>query len=337
MATVQFSDVIDTTVFMDLPAVDSPEKTAFVESGIAVASDYLNTLADAPGGKSVEMPFWNDIDPDDVPNLSTDDPTDIAVPKKVTQGEQIARKLFLNQGWSVADVVNELAMGPKAMEHIRAKVDRYWTRRFQKRIIAATAGVLADNIANDSGDMAVVVAAESTGAQTASTRFSRNNFTAAAFTLGDAFSTTGIIAMHSVVYKQALDQGDIDFIPDYQGNLTIPTYLGHRIIVDDSMTVTAGSTSGFKYTTILFGSGAFGYGNGTPHKPVAIEREEAQGEGGGIETLWTRKTWLIHPAGFAYTGTPSGFSPSIAEYATAGAWNRVVDRKNVPMAFLVTN
>lgn len=336
MATVQFSDVIDVTVFNDLPAVDSPEKTAFVESGVVVATDYLNTLADAPS-KTVEMPFWNDIDPDDVPNLSNDNPASVAVPKKVTQGDQIARKLLLNQGWSVADVVNELTMGPKAMEHIRAKVDKYWTRRFQKRLIAAAAGIQADNVANDSGDMTIAVAAEATGSQTAATRFSRTNFTAAAFTLGDAFDSLGIVCMHSVVYKQAVDQDDIDFIPDSKGSLTIPTYLGHRVIVDDSMTVTAGSTSGFKYTTILFGAGAFGYGQGTPHMPTEIEREASQGQGGGIETLWSRKTWLIHPAGFAYTGTPAGFSPSVAEYAAAASWNRVVDRKNVPMAFLVTN
>lgn len=336
MATVQLSDIIDVTVFQDMPAVDSPEKTAFFESGVAVGSSLLNGLANA-AGKTAELPFWNDLAATDEPNLSSDDPNSDAVPKKVDQGEQITRKLFLNQGWSSTNLASELAMGPLAMDHIRSRVDTYWRRQWQRRILACADGVLADNVANDSGDMVSDVALEDGNAATAANLFSRSNFTAAAFTLGDAFDTTGIVAMHSVVYKRAVDNDDIDFIPDSQGNMTIPTYLGKRVVIDDLMTKVAGGTSGFKYTTILFGAGAMGYGNGTPVKPVAISENEEAGDGAGVETLWTRKTWIVHPAGYQFTGTPAANSPSLAEFKLAASWDRVVDRKNVPMAFLITN
>ena len=228
-------------------------------------------------------------------------------------------------------------MGADAMTHIRSRTDTYFMRQWQKRLIAASNGVLADNIANDDGDMVINVAAESIASQTSATKFSRSNFTAAAFTLGDAFEMTGAIGVHSQVYKQMVDQDDIDFIPDANGRMVIPTYMGKRVIVDDGMTVTAGSTDGFKYTTVLFGEGAFGYGVGSPAKPVAVESEEAQGNGAGIETLWVRNTWLLHPFGFQNTGTPSGDSYTLSELAGAGAWDRVVERKNVPLAYLVTN
>lgn len=336
MSTVQLADIIDVTVFRDLPAVNSPEKTAFFESGVITNNALLNELASSPG-KLAELPFWKDLDGSVEVNYSTDNPANVATPQKVTQGSQIARKAFVNQGWSASDLASELASGARAMEHIRARTDSYFMKQWQRRLIATCNGILADNVANDSGDMVIDVAADATGSQSAATRFSRTNFTAAAFTLGDAFENVGAIGVHYAIYKQMVDQDDIDFIPDSQGALTIPTYMGRRVIVDDGLTVTPGATSGFKYTTILFGAGAFGYGNGAPIVPVEVEREAAQGNGGGIETLWVRNTWILHPFGFQNTGTPAGASYNLTELGAATSWDRVVERKNVPLAFLITN
>jgi hypothetical protein len=336
MANTRLTDIIDVTVFRDLPAVNGVEKTAFYNSGIIAASPLLNELATA-AGKTAELPFWKDLDGSIETNYSTDDPTDIAVPQKVVQGEQISRKAFMNQGWSVADLASELAMGAKAMDQIRARTDMYYQRQFQRRLIASANGVMADNVANDNGDMVVSVAAESLGAQTADTRFTRNNFTDTVFTMGDMSDELGVISVHSSIQAQMVKNDDIIFMPDSQGNLTIPTYMGLRVVVDDGLTVTAGTTSGFKYLSVLYGAGAFGYGDGSPDVPVAVEREEAQGDGGGIETLWVRKTQIIHPFGFQNTGTPAGVSYTQAELRLAATWDRVVSRKNIPMAFLITN
>lgn len=336
MATVQLADIIDVTVFQDLPAVNSPEKTAFYESGVAVRTPLLDMLANA-AGKTAELPFWTDIDASIDANISSDDPAVLAAAQKITQGEQLSRKAMLNKGLSATDLATELAMGENAMQHIRNRMDTYWTRQWQRRLIATCDGVLADNVANDSSDMVVDVASESIAGQSAATKFSRSNFTSAAFTLGDAFTNTGAIAVHSQVYKQMVDADDIDFIPDSQGQMTIPTYMGKRVIVDDGMTVTAGSTDGFKYTTVLFGAGAIGYGEGMPEYPVELQRSENGGNGGGVSTLWTRKTQILHPFGFKCTGTPAGDSLTIAELKLAATWDRVVDRKLIPLAFLVTN
>jgi hypothetical protein len=336
MATTRISDIIDVTIFQDLPQVDGPEKTAFFESGIVARNGVLDSLASA-AGKTAELPYWKDLDGSIEVNYSTDDPTDIAVPQKIVQGEQITRKAFINQGWQAADLASELALGGTAMEAVRAKTDRYFMRQWQRRLIAATNGVLADNVANDSGDMVVDVAAESTGAQGAGTLFNRDSFTEAAYTMGDAATDLNAIAVHSAVMQQMVKNDDIVYIPDSLGRLTIPTYMGLRVIVDDGLTVTAGSTSGFKYTSVMFGAGAFGYGVGSPEVPVEVEREASQGEGGGIETLYVRNTWILHPFGFQQTGTPAGVSFTQAELALAAQWDRVLERKQVPLAYLITN
>lgn len=336
MATTKLSDIIDVTIFSDLPQVNGPEKTAFFESGIVARNGLLDSLASGPG-KVSELPYWNDLDGSVEVNYSSDDPTSSATPQKITQGEQIARKAFVNQGWQAADLASELAMGGTAMEAVRAKTDRYFQRQWQRRLVAATNGVLADNVANDSGDMVIDVGSQSIAGQTSSTLFNRDAFTEAAYTMGDAATDLSAIAVHSAVMQQMVKNDDIVYIPDSMGRLTIPTYMGLRVIVDDGLTVTAGTTDGFIYTSVLFGSGAFGYGVGSPEVPVEVEREAAQGDGGGIETLWVRNTWILHPFGFQQTGTPAGVSFTQAELALAAQWDRVLDRKQVPLAYLRTN
>lgn len=336
MATTRLSDIIDVIVYQDLPAVNSPEKTAFFDSGIVLRNAVLDSLATA-AGKTAELPFWNDIDPTVGPNLSSDDPAVFAAAAKVTQGEQLSRKAFLNKGLSATDLATELAMGPRAMEHIRARMDTYWMRQWQRRLIASSNGVLADNIAANSGDMVKNIASESIAGQSATTKFNRDAFTDAVYTMGDAADKLRAIAVHSRIMAQMVKNDDIVYIPDSMGQLTIPTYMGLRVIVDDGLTVTAGTTDGFKYTSVIFGEGAFGYGEGTPIVPVEVQRDESAGNGAGVETLWTRKTWILHPFGFKNTGTPAATSFSLTELAAATTWERVVDRKNVPMAFLVTN
>jgi|688.fasta_scaffold61047_4 hypothetical protein len=336
MATVQLADIIDVTVFQDLPAVNSPEKTAFFQSGVVTRNTLLDSIATA-AGKFAELPFWKDIDATVAPNLSNDNPASLATPDKIVQGEQSARKAFLNKGLSATDLASEIAMGPRAMEHIRNRVDTYWMRQWQRRLIASCNGVLADNVASNGGDMVVNVAVESTASQTATTRFNRDTFTDAVYTMGDAADGLRAIAVHSAVMKQMVKNDDIVYIPDSQGQLIIPTYMGLRVIVDDGLPVVAGTTSGFKYTSVIFGEGAFGWGDGAPINPVEVDREAAQGNGAGIETLWTRKTWLLHPFGYKNTGTPAAVSFSLAELAAATTWERVIERKNVPISFIVTN
>lgn len=337
MATTRLSDIIDVVVYRDLPQIDGPEKTAFFDAGLVSRNTLLDSLANA-AGKTAELPYWNDLDGSVEVNYSTDNPATSATPQKLAQGEQIARKAFVNQGWQAADLVSELAMGGGAMEAIRAKTERYFARQWQRRLIAAVNGVLADNVANDASDMVHDVAAESVSAQGAATRFSQDAFIEASYTMGDAVDGVTAIAMHSAIAKQVTKLNGAEDVRDSEGNLLYRAYMGRRIIIDDGLPVVAGFTDGFKYTSVLFGPGIFGYGVGSPETPVEVEREASQGNGGGIETLWERNTWLLHPFGYQQLTTPlNGLSFTQAELSTAAVWSRVLPRKLVPMGYLITN
>lgn len=341
MANTLISDVIVPEIYMGYQAVDYPEKTAFFESGVAVRSPMFDQLA-AGGGKIEHVPFWKDLDSTSEPTYSTDATTDVATPEKIVAGEMVARKAFLNKSYSTADLAAELA-GSDPMQRIRNRFGTYWMRQWQRRLIKSLTGIYADNVAANSGDMVKDVSGTTNADVTSATVFSRSAFTGAAFTSGDHFDDYAAIAVHSVVYKRMVDNDDIDFIPDSAGNLTIATFMGRRVIIDDGMPFTAAAGSGAgdaaaKYTSILFGSGAVGYGEGSARVPVELDREPLQGNGGGIEIIVERKQWIIHPFGFKFDSTTvTGQSPTWANLIRSDNWSRVVERKNVPIAFLVTN
>lgn len=335
MASTQIVDVVVPEVYETYTAENLPELTAFFDSGVVLNNPMFNAKA-VEGGNTVNLPFWHDLDPTVEPNIS-DDTTGSATPNKLGTGKQIARSAYLNQWYSNADLAGELA-GSDPNQQVANRFGTYWTRQWQRRLIASCDGILADNVANDSGDMAVDVAAESVAAQTAATKFNLNSFVDAIGTAGDAADQFTAMCVHSKVMAQLRKNNDIDFIPDSEGRLVIPTYQGLRLIEDDGMTVTAGTTDGFKYTTILFGPGAFAFGNGSPYMPVEINREAKQGNGGGINEIGERKTWLLHPFGFADVGTPASESYTLAELRAATTWDRVTQsRKTIPLAFMITN
>lgn len=329
MSATRLSDIIDVDVFQDIPYVPSTVKTSILESGMIIQNENMNALANREG-EEVNMPFWNDL-ADTEPNASSDDPSKSATPNNVKQGSQKARKAFLNNGWSSMDLASDLVMGDKPMSHIRKRVDAYWDRVWLYRLIASAQGIMNADLAGDS-DMTVDVSAKADGV------FSRDAFLEAAFTLGDSVSDISAIGVHSATYQVMLDNDDIEFIKDSSGTLMLPTYMGKRVIMSDSMPVSGNAEDGFNYNSVLFGNGAFASGEGTVNTPVEIDRKAEAGDGGGMETLWMRKNFLIHPFGFKFNFDDSdNRSPLLADLRNAKNWQRVVDRKHVPMAFLITS
>lgn len=335
MATVRLSDVVVPAVYSTLDPVNSPEKTVFVESGIVSRNALLDALASGPSNV-YNLPFWNDLDASGEPNYSTDNPADIATPDKIGMGSQMARNAYMNKAFSSMDLTAEIS-GRNPMQQIRNRFGTYWARQFQHRMIAVAVGVMNANVAQNGGDMTNNISI-STGTVAGANLFSRQAFTTAAFNLGDRADEIEAIAVHSIIMKRMVDNGDIDFIPDQTGNLTVPTYLGKRVIQDDGMPVANPNAGIFQYTSILFGRGAFAYGDGEPNVAEEMFRLPSSGNGGGEDQIWERKTWLIHPFGYDFTNnTVLGQSATLANLRLAANWARKVPRKVVPISFLVTN
>lgn len=335
---IRLSDAFIPSVYGSYTAVNNPETSAFVQAGIIAMNPLLNTIA-RQGGKSVTVPFWNDIDPNLEPNYSNDDPADLAVPNAINSGTMTARKTWLNQAFGEMDLVQELA-GESPLQHVRNRFGTYWMRVQERRLIAICVGILASNVANNASDMLVDISANAGAAAL----FSSDTFIDAAYTMGDQVENIKAIAIHSSVAARLDKNNEIATIRGSDGNILLRSYKGRAVVVDDSLPV-SGVGADRIYTSILFGAGAIGFGGveghafavgeGVPKVAAEISRTAEAGNGGGMESIWERKTWMMHPFGYEWIeGTLAEFSPTLADLRLAAHWNRVLFRKSVPMAFI---
>lgn len=334
MATVQLADIFNPLTFSQAEQEKQIELNAFLASGVMVNDPRLTEMASV-GGNIGELPFFKPLGTNE-PNYSDDVFATKSTPEKITSDKMTFRLASQNNSWSVMDLAVDLALGDPSGA-ITNRIGAYWATTNERRLIQSLVGILADNIANDSGDMVVDIATDDAGAPAAAELISADALIDTEQTAGDHQSGFGAIAMHSAPFANLRKQQLIDFIRDADNNTLFATYGGKRVIVDDSLPAIAGSNR-ITYTSIIFGVGSVASGEGRVNMPSEIDRDPTAGNGGGEESLFSRRADIIHPLGFTFlSASVAGQSATLAELATAANWNRVWSRKNVPLAFLKTN
>ena len=340
----QVADIVVPEIFTPYVQEYTTLKSRLVQSGIMSGSPLLDAFL-AGGGLTMNMPSFKDLD-NDADNVSTDAADDIytggsanSAPLKIGSATEIAVRLSRNQSWSSADLAAALA-GEDPMSAIANLVGGYWVRRLQAAFIAVMTGLFANDALASPGGTAVqndMIYDVSGGAFVDGvTNFSAENFLGAALTMGDSSDELTAVFVHSVVYNRMQNNNLIDFIPDSEGVVNIPTFLGREVIVDDSMPVSSGV-----YESWLFARGSVLFGRGTPKVPTEVARRPDAGNGGGQEVLFNRTEWCIHPRGYQYAGTSPNGGPSNAatanNLANSAAWSRVYpERKQIKIAKLIT-
>jgi hypothetical protein len=328
MGAVKISDVIVPDVFNPYVIERTAELSELVQAGIISQDANLNTLA-RTGGKLINMPFWGDLTGAD--EVLSDSGS--LTPGKISAHQDVAVLLMRGRAWGVNDLAKALS-GDDPMRAVGDLVAAYWARREQAILIATLAGVFADNLANDAADLIADVSIEDGNNAAAGNLINGSNVVDAAFKLGDAQAKLTAIAMHSTVFSRLVKNNLIVYLPETAGTTRIATFMDRRVIVDDGCTATAAATSGYKYTSYLFGAGAIGRGEGAAPVPVETDRDSLAGE----DYLINRRHFLLHPRGIAFqSGSVAGSSPTNVELATASNWSRVWEKKNVRIVKLVTN
>lgn len=335
-AVTQLADIIEPRVFMRYMFNATKVNSALFESGVLQGDPSIRAFL-AGGGKTVDVPFWKDLGDGSDPNIGNDNPASVATPDKITSGDDIAIRHNRNKGWSAARLTALIA-GDDPMQRIADHTGGWWRRSFNLHLINTLKGVFADNAANDSGDMRNVIGTDDAAAITDAERISAEAVLDTAQTMGDAQGDLALIIMHSVIYNRLNKLNLIDFIPDSRGEVRFPTYLGYRVIIDDRAPAIAGSNRTL-YSTYLLGRGSICFEEVPPAYPVEVDRLPAQGNGQGVDQLWTRRQYVMHPYGIKWTSSSmAGTSPTNTELATAANWDRVyAERKQIALAELVTN
>lgn len=334
MANVQIADIYNPEVFSGAEQEAQTELNNFLSSGVMVEDPRLTAMASV-GGNIGELPFFKPLGTQE-PNYSNDVTGDTSTPNKITSAIMKYRLASQNQSWSSMDLAGDLAL-QDPVAAITSRIGQYWATTNERRLIQTTMGILNDNVANDGGDMVHSIATDAAGAPAAGELVSNDAILDAQQTAGDHQAGFGAIAMHSVVYSRLRKQQLITFVRDADNNTLFQTYGNLRVIVDDSLSAVAG-TNRITYTTVIFGNGSVVAGMGRTANPSELDRQPANGNGGGQTDLYSRRADIIHPLGFEFTSASvAGQSATLAELATAANWNRVWERKSVPIAFLQTN
>ena len=303
----KISDVIIPSVFNPYVIERTAELSALVQSGIIERDPEFDKLAIA-GGKAINMPYWKDLSGDD--ELLSD--TVALTPGKITAGQDIATLLMRGKAWKVNDLAKALS-GDDPMGAIGDLVAGYWARRKQATLISTLGGVFAS--ATMSGNVLDISAATGEAAT-----FTGETFLDASYKLGDSEEKLTGVLMHSQTLASLRKQNLIETLLDSEGK-TIYTYMGKRVIVDD----TTPNASGV-FTSYIFGAGAIAEGNGAAPVPTETGRDILLGD----DILVNRQHFILHPRGVAFKNTTVvGASPSNAELAMATNWGRVYENKNI--------
>lgn len=173
---------------------------------------------------------------------------------------------------------------------------------------------------------------------------------------GDNKSKFKIAIMHSAVATQLENLNLLEYLKytDAQGiqrDLTIGTWNGRTVIIDDSMPAeeVEGSGSGgssvpgyTKYTTYILGEGAFDYENIGAKVPYEMSRNPSVK--GGQDTLYARQRKCFAPYGISYTKkSQATLSPTNDELKKGANWElvndgngKVINHRAIPIARIIS-
>jgi hypothetical protein len=336
MAETNIAEVYEPLTFRAGVDEMAVELNAFASSGILVPDPQIAAQISG-GGRLGEIPYFGPL-ANNEPNYSTDVSANKSTPEQIAGKLDKFRLALMNNSWSTMDLARALGL-KDPLQGIINKVGQWWATVEQTRFIKLLLGILADNVANDSGDMVYDISTDDAAAIADAERISASAVLLAAQTMGDHADALMALAVHSVVATRLRLQNVTSFVSSAaDANVQIEMYLGkYRLIVDDSLPAVAG-TNRITYTSILFAAGAAA--RETVPAPVASElkRDPDAGVGGGQDTLFSRRHVLLHPYGFQFTSTTvAGVTPTLAECILEANWDRSVDRKLVGFAFLKTN
>lgn len=318
MAITKLSDVINAasmqafTTFVNKAYYDNSN---FLKSGIAATDPVIAARCAAAGfgGKTVNMPFWGDLEGDDE---VLDDTKDLTI-NKITAKQDVAVITRRGKVFGITDLAVDVA-GDDPMAWIANRIGAYWAKRDEQKLLKSLSGIFA----SDGAGKELVL-------DMSTTALDKTTLLSAAQLLGDRKAELTGIAMNSAAEAalSGIDANSSLYRPSEQ-NGVLPTYNGRSIIMDDNLGYTGGVAEIY-----LFGKGAVAL-NDVPSKN-AFEAGRDPLVNGGQDYVVTRHAGIAHIRGIAWKGSAAGETPTNDELATAANWEKVYDTKDIRVVKLL--
>lgn len=251
-------------------------------------------------------------------------------------------------GWTEADFSYDVTGGVDFMANVREQINEYWDGQDQDTLLAILEGVFAmgstgtatikaanaEFVDKHTYDVSAPDATATTdemkvGATTLNTAIQK--------ACGDNKQKFSLVICHSAVATNLENMKLLAYLKytDAQGverDLTMGTWNGRLVIVDDTMPVTVfegdENSEGYtSYTTYILGEGAIGFepvGAKIPYEMVRDAKTR-----GGEDTLISRKRNAVSVAGISYLKAKQATnSPTNAELKNGLNWSLVTDDNN---------
>lgn len=167
---------------------------------------------------------------------------------------------------------------------------------------------------------------------------------------GDNKNCFTIAIMHSEVATNLENLNLLNYLKQtdskgIQRDLTLATWNGRAVIIDDSMPVTEDSSGKSIYTTYILGKGAFDYEDIGAKVPFEMDRNPAIR--GGMDTLYARERKCFAPFGISYLkNNQASLSPTNEELKDGSNWELVnngsetdkkyINHKAIPIARIIS-
>ena len=293
----------------------STKENSLIKNGLFTSvNKYKNLMNEQTGGYQVKEPIkgrigGTPVNYDGNTNIPKGSERDTFYQNKICYGRA--------QSWGEYDFASDIT-GENFMAEAN-EVNEYWDEQRQATVLSILEGIFRMTGGVD-GQFVTKHTYDITSS--ASPNLSADALNRAAQqALGDKKAKLDVIFMHSAVATNLEGLNLIDFLKytDAQGierDLTIGSFNGRLVIVDDDMPVTTDST-GDIYTSYVFQKGFFEYENIGATKGSELARDPY--DKGGKTDLITRVREMIVPMYISYKGTGS-VSPTNPAFATGSNW-----------------
>lgn len=333
MATLR-SDIIVPEIFTPYVIEQTTQRDAFLASGVVQPMAELNATE---GGDTIQVPFWK-------ANLSGDfevlSDSSSLTPGKIEADKQVGVILHRGRAFEARDLA-ALAAGSDPMAAIGAKVAEYVSNQRQKDLLSCLSGVFGSLNANTSSSAFFDLCIDSASGDTP-TALSPRHVAQARAILGDQGDKLTAVTMHSKVYYDLVERRAIDYVTAGEarqtalgtaedafagsiqnafGNVTVPTFMGLRVIVSDDVNVT-GSGASTEYATYFFTNGAVASG-----EQLMMQTETDRDILAKSDAMSIDLHYVYHPVGARWTSAT--INPDRTELATVGNWSKVYELKNI--------
>lgn len=329
MAETRLTNAVIPDVFTAYTVEPSIYRSRFFNSGVMQMDEGVSALLGG-GGEIYNLPFWQDVagTAGDIPSE-----TGAATINNLAALKQSFRKQVRLKAWGSNDLV-AVYSGSDPLGQLQNMVTGYWGQAFDQVAVNTIRGVVADNIDNDSGDLVNDISGGSgsaayfsdAGVIDAQAKLGENGVVGAGDNNNGGYAA---ILVHPATYAYMRKQDLIDQVAVSGQERPLEFYMGMQVIVDRNAYVNS-----TVYDSYILKNGVLRMGQTTTgYLPTEVDRDPSPGF--GIDKLYTRRTFAIHPLGTAWADTSvAGVSPTDGELYAATNWNRVFSAENMGIVVL---